>query len=99
MDFERFVMEGRSGEGSRRETLRVGVVLLFMVGIILFLTTRAGQVHFSLVVAAMIGGYMALNIGANDVANNVGPAVGSRALTMGGAMIVAAIFELSLIHI
>ncbi len=93
MDFERFVMEGRSGEGSRRETLRVGVVLLFMVGIILFLTTRAGQVHFSLVVAAMIGGYMALNIGANDVANNVGPAVGSRALTMGGAMIVAAIFE------
>jgi PiT family inorganic phosphate transporter len=36
---------------------------------------------------------MALNIGANDVANNVGPAVGSRALTMGGALIIAAIFE------
>lgn len=36
---------------------------------------------------------MALNIGANDVANNVGPAVGSRALTMVGALIIAAIFE------
>jgi len=45
------------------------------------------------VIAAMIGGYMALNIGANDVANNVGPAVGSGALTMLGAIAIAAIFE------
>jgi PiT family inorganic phosphate transporter len=36
---------------------------------------------------------MAMNIGANDVANNVGPAVGSKALTMGGAIVIAAIFE------
>ena len=36
---------------------------------------------------------MALTIGANDVANNVGPAVGARALTMTGALIIAAIFE------
>lgn len=46
-----------------------------------------------LVIAGMIGGYMAINIGANDVANNVGPAVGSKALTMGGAIIIAIIFE------
>jgi PiT family inorganic phosphate transporter len=43
----------------------------------------------------MIGGYMAMNIGANDVANNVGPAVGSRALTLTGAIFIAAIFEAS----
>ena len=36
---------------------------------------------------------MALNIGANDVANNVGPAVGSKALTMGGALVIAALCE------
>ncbi len=95
MDFERFVMTGRAGGRSRREMARVGAVLLFLVGIVLFLTSREGQVHFSLVVAAMIGGYMALNIGANDVANNVGPAVGSRALTMGGAILMAAIFEMA----
>ena len=46
-----------------------------------------------LVAAAMIGGYMAMNIGANDVANNVGPAVGSKALTLAGAIAIAAVFE------
>jgi PiT family inorganic phosphate transporter len=48
-----------------------------------------------LVVAAMVGGYMAMNIGANDVANNVGPAVGSHSLTLVGAIIIAVIFETS----
>lgn len=45
------------------------------------------------VVAAVFGAYMAVNIGANDVANNMGPAVGANALSMGGAIIIAAIFE------
>jgi phosphate/sulfate permease len=31
--------------------------------------------------------------GANDVANNVGPAVGSQALSLTGAIIIAVIFE------
>ena len=46
-----------------------------------------------IVVAAVLGAYMALNIGANDVANNMGPAVGANALTMAGAIAIAAIFE------
>ncbi|MDR1554646.1 MAG: inorganic phosphate transporter [Campylobacteraceae bacterium] len=48
-----------------------------------------------LIIAAIFGGYMALNIGANDVANNIGPAVGSRAVSLFWAIILAAIFELS----
>ena len=48
-----------------------------------------------LVLAAVFGAYMAMNIGANDVANNVGPAVGSGALSIGGAIIIASIFEAS----
>ena len=48
-----------------------------------------------LIFAAIVGGYMALNIGANDVANNVGPAVGAYAITLGGAVLIAAIFEAS----
>ena len=46
-----------------------------------------------LVLAALFGAYMAMNIGANDVANNVGPAVGAGALTIGSAILIASIFE------
>ena len=35
-------------------------------------------------IAALIACSMALNVGAHDVANNMGPAVGSRALTLTG---------------
>ena len=35
--------------------VRGGSVLLSMTGIVLFLTARSGQVHFSLVIAGMIG--------------------------------------------
>ncbi|MTI19304.1 inorganic phosphate transporter [Rhodobacteraceae bacterium RKSG542] len=46
-----------------------------------------------IIAAAGFGAYLALNIGANDVANNVGPAVGSRALSIVGALIIASVFE------
>lgn len=79
----------------RSEVLRMGWVLLFIMGVMLFTHFNTADVpgHFMLIVAAMIGGYMALNIGANDVANNVGPAVGSQALTLVGAIFIAGIFE------
>ncbi|MEZ5997082.1 MAG: anion permease [Hyphomonas sp.] len=57
-------------------------------------TLLSGQDNGILITAAAaIGGYMALNIGANDVANNVGPAVGSKALTIVGALVIAAVCE------
>ncbi|MEP0234294.1 inorganic phosphate transporter [Roseibium sp.] len=46
-----------------------------------------------IVAASAIGAYMALNIGANDVANNVGPAVGAKAMSLTTALVIAAIFE------
>lgn len=82
----------------RREFFRLGSGLLFVVGIMIYTALGigiAGPQGIMLVIAAMIGGYMAMNIGANDVANNVGPAVGSHAITMTGAIIIAAIFEVA----
>ncbi|MBN9057439.1 MAG: anion permease [Shinella sp. 65-6] len=46
-------------------------------------------------VTAALAAYMAMNIGANDVTNNVGAAVGARAMSMGVALVIAAIFEIA----
>ncbi|MFV2053525.1 inorganic phosphate transporter [Aliiroseovarius sp. YM-037] len=72
-----------------------GIALAFMVvaGIAAALFFNETPVSFVVVTAAVFGAYMALNIGANDVANNMGPAVGANALTMGGAIVIAALFE------
>jgi len=78
-----------------RENFNLGLGVLFLLGVLTFAVIQAGsfQGNALIVVAAVIGGYMALNIGANDVANNVGAAVGSGALTLLGALVIAGIFE------
>jgi len=87
-------IEQAAGWG-RQELFRLGTALLFIIGIMLYASTFSDNIPggVMLIAAAMIGGYMAVNIGANDVANNVGPAVGSKALTLTGAILIAAIFE------
>ncbi|MBY3569161.1 inorganic phosphate transporter [Rhizobium laguerreae] len=66
----------------------VGLAMLF-AGVYVFDQPGAMLV----IAAAALAGYMAMNIGANDVTNNVGAAVGARAMTMGQALVIAAIFE------
>jgi len=48
-----------------------------------------------LVIAVVVGLYMAWNIGANDVANSMANAVGSRSLSLPAAIILAALCEFS----
>ena len=73
------------------------VSFLFLVSIGIMISSIVGT-HSSMaiyVIAGVMCGYMALNIGANDVANNVGPAVGSKSITMMGAVALAAVFEVA----
>lgn len=77
------------------ERFRIGICLLFLLGVWLYVGQLSADLPSSmlLMAAAVIGGYMAINIGANDVANNVGPAVGAGALSLGAAVLLAAVFE------
>ncbi len=90
----------RAGEEHLRQMLRLAAAVAFLVAVGLYaafnvdhLPGLSTQALWFLVVAAAVGGYMAMNIGANDVANNMGPAVGSGAITLGWAILIAAVFE------
>lgn len=74
----------------------IGLALLFLIVVAIavghnFGASREGV--FLMVCAAVVGGYMALNIGANDVANNMGPAVGGKVISITTAIIIAIVCE------
>jgi PiT family inorganic phosphate transporter len=75
--------------------------LLIATGFILFAAAIAYATadnihnHALLLAAVMVAAYLALNIGANDSANNIGTAVGSGALTLTAAIVLAAVSELA----
>ncbi|MEK9678529.1 MAG: inorganic phosphate transporter [Rhodospirillaceae bacterium] len=94
-DLKRIVQLEKATNRIGQRNLNLGFGLLFLVGVWIFTFFQAETQdnYVILSIAAIVGGYMAMNIGANDVANNVGPAVGSKALTIVGALIIAAIFE------
>ena len=92
---------GRIAQMEQAMTFITRPMVAVSIGLLFVLICAVAAVVFSggtsstliIVMAAAFGAYMALNIGANDVANNMGPAVGANALTMGGALIIAAVFE------
>ncbi|MFN4099814.1 MAG: inorganic phosphate transporter [Pararhodobacter sp.] len=78
-----------------RPLVAPGIAMVFVVlaGLAAATVMDAAAGTWVVVLAAGIGAYMALNIGANDVANNMGPAVGAKAVTLGGALLIAAVCE------
>ena len=74
---------------------RLAIAFIFIAIVFIWTSLTHGEIQNNtfLIIGAVFGAYMAMNIGANDVANNVGPAVGSGALTMFWAIVIAAIFE------
>ncbi len=82
-------------ENNTNTIMKLGVAFLFIAIVYLLVSLSHSDIlnNNFLIIAAVFGAYMAMNIGANDVANNVGPAVGSGALTMMSAIFIAAVFE------
>jgi len=68
-------------------------IYVYFVGSISLHDNTIINASYTLAFGALVCGYMAVNIGANDVANNIGPAYGAGAFTLTTALIVAAIFE------
>lgn len=78
-----------------RQIAMPGLAGLFLLAVAVFAITVVahGPLGVYLIFGALVAGYLALNIGANDVANNMGPAVGGKALSMLGALAIAAVCE------
>jgi PiT family inorganic phosphate transporter len=74
-----------------------GLGLIFLVASAVFasFSVSGGPESVMVVAAAVLAAYMAMNIGANDVTNNVGAAVGARAISMSGALLLAAFAEIA----
>lgn len=84
----------KANQNNLSDSIKIAIVLVFFIAVSLIAIVFGASANvLVLVFSAVIGAYMAMNIGANDVANNVGPAVGSKAITLLGAIGIAAIFE------
>ncbi|NNE64468.1 MAG: inorganic phosphate transporter, partial [Gammaproteobacteria bacterium] len=76
-------------------SLAFAIAFILGAGLIASLSVGAEATSALILVAACACGYLALNIGANDVSNNVGPAVGTGALSLPAAIAIAIIFSSS----
>jgi PiT family inorganic phosphate transporter len=95
MDIKTIKKVDKYTQKSQISLARLSLALLFVLTVFIYSYYSHGGLEDSkfLIIGAVFGAYMAMNIGANDVANNVGPAVGSRALSIFWAIVIAAIFE------
>ena len=96
-DLEKLTFTEQATHFVLRSWTGVGIALVFLLIAMAVADSFATGTPGVLVVAvtAALAAYMAMNIGANDVTNNVGAAVGARAMSMGVALVIAAIFEIA----
>jgi PiT family inorganic phosphate transporter len=97
-DLRRFAYSQRKLVEQKKFLIFLGIAAVFLVLVAVLVeqyVSLGSEQTFILVAAAIIGGYMALNIGANDVANNMGPAVGGKVISVGTAVAIAAVCETS----
>lgn len=74
-----------------------GLAAIFLAVAAVFATFFIGNSQAAVIVVAgaVLAAYMAMNIGANDVTNNVGAAVGAKAISLAAALSIAFLFEIA----
>lgn len=94
-DLGKFTYLEEAGQFVARSLVRpaVGLIFLVLAGLLASLYAGNSPGSIGIIAGATLGAYMAINIGANDVTNNVGAAVGAKAMTMMQALVIAAIFD------
>jgi PiT family inorganic phosphate transporter len=96
-DLDKFSLAEEASHHVMRRLAAPGLTALFLILSMGFAASYfTGASGLAVVIAAAaVAGYMAMNIGANDVTNNVGAAVGAKAMSMATALAIAAIFEIA----
>jgi PiT family inorganic phosphate transporter len=95
-DLEKFSFMEASTQFVMKRAVAPGLAAIFMAVAAIFSSFYAPNSETALIIvaASVMAAYMAMNIGANDVPNNVGAAVGAKAITMVGALAIAFVFEI-----
>lgn len=96
-DLEKITYVEYASQTISRGILVPSLVFLLLISVAL-LSVVSLLGHTALVIpiaACLLAAYMALNIGANDVANNIGAAVGARAFSLGLGLAIAAVCEIA----
>ncbi|WP_046118512.1 inorganic phosphate transporter [Ensifer aridi] len=96
-DLDKFSLAEEASHHVMRRLAAPGLAALFLILSMGFAASYfTGASGMAVVIAAAaVAGYMAMNIGANDVTNNVGAAVGAKAMSMATALSIAAVFEIA----
>ena len=96
-DLQRVTNTERAIMHSARPVFRLGIALIFVAAATLAATEFfAGQPSASIIAAGVaVAAYLALSIGANDVSNSLGPAVGAGAIGMTTGLVLVAVMEVA----
>jgi PiT family inorganic phosphate transporter len=93
-DLEKFSFIEASTQFVMKRAAAPGLAAIFLAlaAVLSSFFVSTDEVAMIIIAAAAVAAYMAMNIGANDVTNNVGAAVGAKAITLVGALSIAFVF-------
>lgn len=96
-DLQRITVAESAQFHAVRPVLRLGAAILLGVALIFLALGVTGQQPGMIAIGAgaIVAGWLGLSIGANDIANSLGPAVGAGAIAIGPGLILVGLAEIA----